>query len=170
MQADNIADRHADIHASMHTHRAVMQTSIKQTGIQADEQSCNNDSMYMNAYMQCAHSHFCSIHVFNSYPEATVSAMSVADVLFSDLGPRPTKIVVGKLVTDLGSSTSPDSDGASHNDPFTNFQPHPDSDGAFHKDPFIDQEPAPISDGAGDDLWDLKEISNMDAIQLVQKL
>ena len=108
----------------------------------------------MNAYMQCAHSHFCSVHVFNLYPAATISAMSFADVLFSDLGPRPTTIVNGKSVTDLGSSTSPDSDGASHNVPFTNLQPHPDSDGAFHKDLFTNLK-SPISDGADDDLWDL---------------
>ena len=114
----------------------------------------------MNAYMQCAHSHFCSVHVFNLYPEATVSAMCSAGVLFSDLGSGP-NIVDGNSVTDLGSSASPDSDGTSHNGPFTNIHPHPQiqmgllSDGAFHKDLFTHLKPSPISDGADNDLCDL---------------
>ena len=39
---------------------------------------------HVNAYMHCAHSHLCSVHVFNIYPETTISAMSFARLLFSD--------------------------------------------------------------------------------------
>ena len=99
--------------------------------------------------MYCAHSHVCSVHVFNIYPEATISVMfGDTHVLFSDLGSSRSVMSGGThvLFSDLGSSRS------------------------FHKDPFTNLPDEADPDEADEDPWDRSEVPNMDAFQCLRKL
>ena len=87
-----------DMHTDKHAHRQSWQSCS----------TSNSNSMYVYAYIHCAHSHCCSVHAVNIYPEATISDMSGdTHVRFSDMAE----------LRSIQKPPSPDSDEADE-DPY----------------------------------------------------